>query len=435
MKLKKPENQNYSAIVVELKHFVELENCDNVKAAIIMGNHVIVSKDAKEGDIGVYFPIETQLSHEFVSNNNLYRHSQYNVDENKKGYFEDNRRVRCVKFRGNKSEGLFMPLDSLKFVLGDKINELNVGDEFDELEGINICKKYVIKKKQSNPTSKKNKGKKPKESKIIDNQFRFHDDTVMLYRNLDKINLNDYISISYKMHGTSSISSNILCKKKLNPFEKLLNILGVNIVTTKYDNVYASRRVIKNEELNPNAQHYYDEDIWGLANNRIKDFLLDGMTIYYEIVGYTPNGVAIQKGFDYGCDVGEFDIYIYRITYTNPSGNVFEFSFKQMKEWCESRGLKTVPLLYYGTIKDFLENNNKNIPKDDRDWREMFLQSIKDNYNEKDCFMCKNKVPEEGCVVRIEKLDFEGYKCKSERFYERETKMLDKGESDIESEN
>jgi hypothetical protein len=435
MKLKKPENQNYSAIVVELNRFVDLENCDNVKAAIIMGNQVIVSKDTQEGEIGVYFPVESQLSHEFVSNNNLYRHSDNNVDINKRGYFEDNRRVRCVKFRGNKSEGMYIPLESLKFVLGDKIKELKVGDEFDELEGVNICKKYVIKKKESNPTSKKNKGKKAKESKIIENQFRFHDDTVQLYRNLHKVNLDDYISISYKIHGTSSISSKVLCKKKLNIVEKALKTLGVNIVDKQYDNLYASRRVIKNEDLNPQAEHYYGEDIWGLANERLKDVLLDGMTIYYEIVGFTPTGTPIQKGFDYGCRDGHFEIYVYRITFTNPSGNVFEFSFKQMEEWCKSRDIKTVPLLFYGTVKDLFIKNHKEIPEDDRDWRDTFLQILKDNYNEKNCYMCLNPVPEEGCVVRIEKLDFEGYKCKSERFYNWETKMLDKGESDIESEN
>ena len=49
--------------------------------------------------------------------------------------------------------------------------------------------------------------------------------------------------------------------------------------------------------------------------------------------------------------------------------------------------------------------------------------------------MCKNEVPEEGCVVRIEGLDFEAYKAKSEAFYARETKLLDKGESNIEDEN
>ena len=56
-------------------------------------------------------------------------------------------------------------------------------------------------------------------------------------------------------------------------------------------------------------------------------------------------------------------------------------------------------------------------------------------YNEKDCFMCNNKVPEEGCVIRIDGLEFEAYKQKSERFYARETILLDKGESNIEDEN
>ena len=49
--------------------------------------------------------------------------------------------------------------------------------------------------------------------------------------------------------------------------------------------------------------------------------------------------------------------------------------------------------------------------------------------------MCNNTVPEEGCVVRIEGLEFEAYKQKSNRFYERETKNLDLGEINIEDEN
>ena len=49
--------------------------------------------------------------------------------------------------------------------------------------------------------------------------------------------------------------------------------------------------------------------------------------------------------------------------------------------------------------------------------------------------MCNTKVPEEGCVVRIEGLGIETYKQKSERFYQRETALLDKGESNIEDEN
>ena len=50
--------------------------------------------------------------------------------------------------------------------------------------------------------------------------------------------------------------------------------------------------------------------------------------------------------------------------------------------------------------------------------------------------MCDNPVPEEGIVVRKESLfNCESYKLKSFRFLEGESKQLDTGEVDIESEN
>jgi len=302
-----------------------------------------------------------------------------------------------------------------------------------------ICNKYVISRHNSGTTNKQ--AKKPKEYNIIDNQFRFHEDTNMLYKNLDKIHPEQYIHISYKLHGTSGISSKILCKKKLSIWDKIGKYLGFNVVTTQYDYIYASRKVIKNADLNPNANHFYREDIWGLAHEKLVPFLQDGMTLYYEIVGYLPNGSVIQKEYDYGyshrgileeqmCPLC-FGIYIYRITYTNIEGKVFEFSPLQVQSWCKSNGLNAVPELFYGKAKELFSDNRLTIEH----WRVKLLERIKELYNEKDCYLCKNIVPEEGCVIRIDKLGFEAYKAKSARFYERETKMLDKGEVDIEESN
>lgn len=65
----------------------------------------------------------------------------------------------------------------------------------------------------------------------------------------------------------------------------------------------------------------------------------------------------------------------------------------------------------------------------------MPLETVKEKWNEKQCFMCiEHNVPEEGCVIRIEGEDFEAYKAKSEAFYLLETKLLDKGETNIEDE-
>ena len=444
--LNKPINENYAAVVVEIKTLIPLDGCDNVQAAIIMGNQIIVSKDVKVGDIGLYFPLECQLSKEYLSNNNLYDKPELNIDNTKKGYFNEKGRVRCQRFRGHKSEGLFMPLNSLDFIFSYSNRDLNLNDCFDELYGIPICSKYIVKQSRT-PGSKSNKSTKKYESKLVENQFRFHQDTSMLYRNLHRIEPNSLISITYKLHGTSGISSYILCKQPITKFDKVKEWLwnmsykignltrnskwDFKINNTKYDYIYSSRKVIKNEELNPNAQHFYNEDIWGIAHNELKDFLSKGMTFYYEIVGFLPNGGAIQKDYDYGCEPTKHAIYIYRITSTNVDGKVIEFSAKQVQDFCKKNGLNAVPELYYGYAQGVWTEKFENVDE----WGDVFLDKIKHDYNEKDCYMCSNKVPEEGVVIRIEGNDFEAYKAKSERFYARETAQLDKGESNIEDEN
>jgi len=437
--IKKPVNENYCATVVEIKNLIPIENCDNVVHTNIFGNLVIVSKDTEVGSKGLFFPIETQLSETFLSMNNLYRHSEKNNDPEKKGYFEDNGRIRCVKFRGNKSQGFFVPISCLDplFMCKDingKVREeyTKLGAEFDEINGLEICKKYIIKTRTPGMRNS-SKSKKPKVSKIIENQFRFHTDTSQLGKNVTRFKAKSMIQITYKLHGTSLISSNILCKKKLNPIEWVLKKLGVNIRDQQYENIYSSRKVIKNDDINK-KQHFYSTDIWGIANNILKEYLLPGMTIYAEIVGYLPDGGAIQKDYDYGCDDKEFEIYIYRITYTNPNGNVFEFSGNQVKEWCNNNGLKAVPELYYGTLENFMKDHS--LTSIDEHLHQNFLDLLTKKYHGVDCYMCSNKVPAEGVVIRNENnLDIEAYKYKAEEFYLRETKLLDKGEEDIEEQS
>jgi hypothetical protein len=433
MKFDKPINENYCATVVTIKHLIPLENCDNIQATIIFGNSIIISKDTKVGDVGIYFPAETQLSDEYTKANNLYRHSEKNIDPDKKGYIEDNRRIRTMKMRGNQSCGLFMPLDSVApFV---DITLLNEGDSFDKIGDTPICQKYISHKQKGLPGSKQSR-KKIKQSKLIENQFNFHTDTSQLGKNVHVFKENDIVSITYKMHGTSVIISKLICKKKINIFLKLLRLIGIKIVDTEYDNIYASRRVIKNDDMKM-SNHFYDVDIWGMANEKIKDFLMDGMTIYAEIVGYLPTGAGIQSGkgkvFDYGCAENCFEVYIYRITYTNTHGDVFEFSAKQVQDWCKERGLNAVPELFYGKIGDVIYDSqyyDNNLSFGDN-----ILNVLRNKYLEKKCFMCKNNLPAEGIVVRKETNGIDAFKFKSFAFLKMETEELDKGTEDIEEEN
>lgn len=436
MKLQKPQNQNYCATIVKIQNIIPLEGCDNVVATRIMGNQVIISKDVNVGDIGMFFPVETQLSNEYLYANNLYRKSEMNADQTQKGYFEENGRIKCIKFRGHNSEGLFMPLKSLAFTLG--VSDDNYSgifaerDEFDKVNNIQICQKYTPKQTKVQGTPNGKQPKQPKVSKIVDNQFRFHDDTSQLYKNLHKINPDDIIHISYKIHGTSGISAKILCNKKLGMIEKIAkNVLKLNINSTQYDFVNSSRKVLKNDDFNPNPAGYYDEDIWSIADKELRPFLVDGMTLYYEIAGFLPSGSGIQGVFDYGCEPKQHKIFIYRITMTNISGKVFEFSAKQVQDWCKTNGLVAVPQLWYGRANTLVHDDGLTADE----WRDLFLSHLKYVHNDHDCFMCNNVVPEEGCVIRIEGLELEAYKCKSTRFLEFETKQLDKGTVDIETEN
>ena len=432
MKFKEPRNVNYCAIVAKIDSVVDLPKMDRVKHGIILGNKIIVNKSHKPGDIGLFFPVECALSPAYLKANNLYRKADLNEDNTKSGYFEENGRIRCIKFQKiHESAGLFMPLNSLNSFLTEKeIKSLSIGDSFDMLGDVEICRKYTIKKRNSSSQLSGGKGpKKQAKEKLIEGQFRFHQDTSMMYRNLHRIEPDTLIAISTKIHGTSGVLGKLLCKKPLTFVEKIAKKIGVNVVDTQYDYIFASRKVIKNNDLNPNANHYYKENIWGIASETLKPFLKDGMTFYFEIVGYTPDGGMIQKGYDYGCKENEFKTAIYRITQTNNRGEVFEFSAKQVQDFCKEMGISAVRELYYGYAKHYFPYDGGDIEK----WQSGFLEKLKADYNEKDCDICINKVPEEGCIVRVEGNNFEAYKCKSARFYEWETSMLDSGEVDIES--
>lgn len=420
---------NYTATIVEIKNKIDLPGCDNICHTNIFGNMVIISKVTNVGDIGLYFPPECRLSETYLHENSMYRDKTFNKNQDKSGFFEKGGRIRCVKLRGHQSAGLFMPLSSLSYISLDK--GLQINDSFNNLEidskVYEICKKYVVQARHSFHTQKQRK--KAKESKIISSQWHFHYDTEQLGKNIYWFEPDDVIFISKKMHGSSFISGKVLCKRKLNPIEKFLKyIIGVAIKDVEYDIVYSSRKVIKNPDLNSKVTHYYDTDIWGFVNEEIKHTLTDGLTLYGEIVGFTPEGSPIQKDYDYGCINKEHHPYIYRITYTAPDGQVFDFDPLQVKQWCDNNGLKSVPMLYCGKVRDLFPDLDTHTH-----FQETLLEKLKEKYLEKDCDMCKNNVPDEGIVIRnLSEPHLNAFKLKSFRFLEKESKQLDKGEVSLE---
>lgn len=64
---------NYSATVVSISNLRPHTNADRLLCTNIFGNNIIVGKDTMIGQVGLFFPVESQLGVEFASNNDLIR--------------------------------------------------------------------------------------------------------------------------------------------------------------------------------------------------------------------------------------------------------------------------------------------------------------------------------------------------------------------------
>lgn len=419
-------SRNYTCTVVQIGKTFPIEGADKIKRTVVNGNDVVIQNSVNEGDVLLYFVSGTKLSPDYCFENNLYDSASENKDTEKRGFISfRQKRVRAIKLRGIISDGMLMPLDSVK------ATGLKIGDEFNSIDGVVICEKWISPENKKTETIKtKQKAKTPKFSKLVENQFLFHNDTSNLRKNMHNISPNDNIGISFKKHGTSICVGNILTKKQLSWQEKVAKWFGVNVVEEVYDIIYSSRKVVKNQYINPEkGAGFYGEDIWGVVAKEVGHLIPKGFTLYGEVMGYLPSGNYIQKGYDYGCNQGEHKFYVYKISQTNVDGYVTYLSELEIKEFCEKYGLNFADtLLYEGKAKNLYPQISV-----DEDWSVNFLAQLEKDYNEKNCYMCVNKQPEEGIIVRKDSLyTYEAYKLKSKRFLLMESDEQEKGETNVE---
>lgn len=451
----KNANVNYLAKIVKIENFHKHSDPEvtKLKCCCIDGFNIITGIDSEPG-LYVYFPTACCINPKFLSYANLYRHGELNVDQTKTGMFDDNGRVKAIRLRGELSEGFIIPIVVLENWVMSTVNvELKVeeGTEFDSIEHDGktfwVNKKYIPKNTRTPGapgSGNSGKGKQPKGlDKIIENQFRFHYDTVLIKKCPHVLHPSDLISITSKVHGTSGISAYVLCKQESNWKQKIARWL-TGEEFDKYDYLYSSRSVIKNQYYNKSVQGgFYGVDVWKYADDIVRPCLSKGMTAYYEIIGFLPNGGYIQKNYDYGClpPVGDeaytygkhFKVQIYRVTITDVSGKVHEFSAREVQLWAQMVGLVPVEQYYYGYAKDLYPDLDPS-----EHWNENFLSKLandKNFYMECNSPTCDNKVPHEGIVIKIENMKSEAFKLKCFKFLDGEGKALDKGEVDIESES
>ena len=376
------------------------------------------------------------------------------------GFFNKTGRVRSIRLGGVQSMGYLFTLDELaKYNPNVKNISLNqyVGEDFDTIEDKLFIKAYVPfvpERRQVSKVEKRNK-KIEQFDRMVKGEFSFHYDTAPLPKCIGRLKPSDVVTITSKLHGTSICIGKLHVKTPIklpfykwiwNKFVDLTGLFKAHRITDyviDYGNVTASRTVIKNQYINENVSDgYYGVDVWSEYGNLIYPFLSEGMIIYGEIIGYlTDSDKMIQKNYDYGCNKGKNKLMIYRITTTNEDGTKHEWNVTEVKEWTEklvkdhpeiADRIHVIDLLYHGTLADLYPN----ISYMDH-WHENVLEALrneKERFNmEKNDPICKNKVPFEGVVLRIDNDEFaEAFKLKCAKFLSKEREEIDKGEVDME---
>jgi len=321
----------------------------------------------KEGDIGIYFPTDGKLGKEYADANNLVRKKDENGN-NIGGYLEpDKRNIKAIKLRGEKSDGLFMPLDSLSPFCN--IDKLKVGDRITTINGNLICEKYIPKTNRIRTNNRNKQVKKKKE--ILFPLFAEHVDTEQLDYNLGEFRKGDLCYITLKMHGTSQRTGLLPKEENKNILSKLKN----KYLKTKYDTVTGTRRVVI-DSFSKDTGFYGTDKFREQWHQFFKEKLHKGEEIYYEVVGYVNETTPIMPDgdnkkvqdkefikkygdktrFSYGCEEGFCQAYVYRMTMTNEDGYVVEYPWELVKARCEEMGVNHVPELdkFFYTTEDSL---------------------------------------------------------------------------------
>lgn len=437
----------YKAYICQLKNVRTHPNADKLLLGECFGNTVCVSLEYTNDMLGVYFPTDGQLSVEFAEKNNLLRKKDENGN-NIGGYMDpDKRNVSAIRLRGEKSDGLYLPITCLES-FGD-ITKLRVGDTIDTFNGHLICQKYIPRKNP--PRTSARGGNKVRKKKVnIAPLFSEHADTEQLAYNLADFKPGDYIEITLKMHGTSARTGHLPVLKgyKRTLIDRILRREGTPIY--EYDYISGTRRtVLEDYEGGFYGSNKFREQYHELFRGKLHK----GETIYYEIVGFTDTGSPImgtcnnrklndkefikqygeETTFSYGCSphkhivegyndsapgyqneyhsytIPQSDIYVYRMTMTNPDGEVVEYTPDFMRYRCEQMGVKTVLVFWKGIIEGKRIENGKITPGE-------WIKNIAEGYYDGPDPVGKTHI-REGVVVRIiNRPSFTAYKHKNFAF-------------------
>lgn len=365
----------YNAIVCKVKTRPH-PNADRLQLATVSGHQVVVGLNTKDGDMGLFFPTDGQLSKEFAEANDLLSRVDEKTGKRAGGFFCKNRRVRSQNFRMEKSEGFWCPLSYLDFTKGDT-STLNEGDILDSFNGVPLCNKYYTKATRTQMAN--NNSKVNKRETVM---FKRHMETQQFKYFSRSIKEGAIAHLTEKVHGTSGRVGHVMesyipdwvpnwtpnwFKEKFRKNEWSYLTGSRNVILEKSDGTgfYGTN------------QFRYDaaKDLYGNLHK--------GETVFFEIVGWANDSTPIMPSvhtkklgdkeftetygeemlYTYGQPQGTCTIYVYRITMTNEDGIETDLNWNAVKERCSELGVKHAPDICSAIV----------ITEKNMDWFERFV--------------------------------------------------------------
>ena len=381
-------SSEHNGFVVEVRELRAHENADRLQIATFFRQDVCVGLDTKVGDIGVFFPCDIQLALDFCVNNNLLR---VMPDGTKgPGYMDpDKRNVKAIRLRGEKSSGVYLPITCLTYT-GVDLSTLKPGDKITTVNGVEVCKKYIPNRKNATSAGGAGSRVKRRAKRSVAPTFYEHKDTEQLAYNVSAFKPGDDIEITLKIHGTSQRTAYVPVLKE-NCYETHSLIKGFLLKhmpqkwmdkfaekwgepVYDYDYISGTRRTVMDTF---EGGFYGSNEFRAQYHDYFKGKLWKGETVYYEVAGFTHTGQPIMakvsnKGvndknfvkmygdhttFSYGCEPDGLPekrshMWVYRMTMTNPDGEVVEYTPDFMRYRCEQMAVDCVPLFWSGRIPD-----------------------------------------------------------------------------------
>lgn len=358
---------SYKVYVSQIKNLQKHPNADRLQIGEVLGNLVIVGLETQDGELGLFFPPDGEISREFLEAHDLYERKGL---DNKKagGYFGANGKVRGVTLRGVKTDGFWFKVKDLKPEWTP--SNLEEGQEFESANNLffaqmnskPLARKFFTeasRKKQDNIKTNKPKEKKPPKAKVFGldlhyNTPRFQERSDFIKKIYDNPSR---VIITEKVHGTSQRTG--IAKVYRNPetwWEKLKDRFGF------YDGFSWEFRVgTRTVNLQDEKGGFYGSNEFRFkAVEALRTKLLEGECIYHEVVGYqgtkpiqpAHNLEKVDKAlkgklnhYTYGCEPGDAKIYVYRITQMLPDGSIKELNWQDVESRCHELGIETVPVL------------------------------------------------------------------------------------------